>query len=78
MKKEMTTLIKLSISFAVIGIIALIGAVGIYIAAAAGAIIEDPWGGIRPLITMFVNSEALAILFYMCEKYRRNPHDKDK
>lgn len=78
MKKEMTTLIKLSISFAILGIIALIGAAGIYIATVAGTIIEGPWGGICPLITMFVNSEALAILFYMCEKYRRSPHDKDK
>lgn len=78
MKKEMTTLIILSISFAILGIIALIGAVGIYIATVAGATIEDPWGGIRPLIIMFVNSEALAVLFYMCEKYRRGRHDKDK
>lgn len=74
----MTTLIKLSISFAIIGIITIIGAAGIYIATVAGAIIEDPWVGIRPLIIMFVNSEALAVLFYMCEKYRRDKHDKDK
>jgi len=78
MKKEMTTLIKLSICFAILGIIALIGAAGIYIATIAGAIIEDPWGGIRPLIIMFVNSEALAVLFYMCEIYRGGKHGKDK
>lgn len=74
----MSIIAKFAISFAVLGAIALLAAVGIYIASAAGAVIKDPWGGIIPLGQIFICSEGLAVLFVGCEWFRRAKNGKNK
>ena len=74
----MNIIVKFAISFAILGAVALLAAVGIYIATTVGAVIKDPWGGIIPLGQIFICSESLAVFFAGCEWFKRAKNDKNK